>query len=164
MPAGVARRLARIRLVAMDADGVLTDGRLYYGADGEVLKVFDVRDGFGIRQLLRAGVGVAIITGRGCEALERRAAELGIAQLMQGRQDKAPALQELCGAMGVPMAHCAYLGDDVPDVPALRAAALGMAPMDARAEAREAADWVGACGGGRGFVREVCDLVLGARP
>ena len=153
-------RLARMRLLVMDVDGVLTDGRLYYGGDGEVLKVFDVRDGHGVRQLLRAGFGVAMLSGRGCEALERRAADLGVAHLMQGRQDKGPALQELCRELGVAMARTAYLGDDAPDVPALRAAGLGMVPADARAEARAAADWVGECGGGRGFVREVCELLL----
>ena len=155
--------LAAIRLLACDVDGVLTDGRLRYGADGELDKTFDVRDGHGLRRLLDAGVEVAWITARGGPAVELRARELGVRHVRTGRRDKGTALAELAAALAIEPAAIAYVGDDLIDLPALRAAGLAIAPADAQPEVRAQAAWVTRAAGGRGAVREVCDAILAAR-
>ncbi len=155
-------RASALRLLALDVDGVLTDGRLYYGNDGEELKAFNIKDGLGLKLLQRAGVAVAIITGRRSQIVERRAAELGIAHVVQGREDKRVALEELCASLGLALAQCAYMGDDLPDLGALRAAAIGLAPADAVDAVAEAADWQSRYPGGGGCVREACEQLLHA--
>ena len=151
-----------LRLLALDVDGVLTDGRLYYGNDGEELKAFNIKDGLGLKLLQRAGVAVAIITGRRSQIVERRAAELGIAHVVQGREDKRAALEELCAVLGLSLAQCAYMGDDLPDLGALRAAGIGLAPADAVDAVAAAADWQSRYPGGAGCVREACEQLLHA--
>ncbi len=116
---------AAIRLLVLDVDGVMTDGRIYYSSTGEELKAFNIRDGLGIKLLQRAGIEVAIITGRTSPMVERRAGELGISRVVQGREDKQLALRELSGELGIPLEHCAYMGDDLPDLGAIRSAGLG---------------------------------------
>lgn len=154
---------AQVRVLVLDVDGVLTDGRLFYGARGEVLKVFHVRDGAGLKQLAQAGITVAVISGRRSRMTRLRCRELGIRHLMQGVEDKAAALKRLCARLGVAPNECACVGDDTPDIPLMRLAGLAFAVADAHAEARQAAHFVTTQPGGRGAVREVCDHLLAAR-
>lgn len=154
---------ARIRLLILDVDGVLTDGRLYFGPRGEALKVFHVRDGSGLKQLAAAGVKVAVISGRRSPMTRLRCRELGIRHLMQGVPDKAAALRRLCARLRIDPAECACIGDDTPDIAMMRLAGLAFAVADAHPEARQAAHRVTAHRGGCGAVREVCDHLLAAR-
>jgi 3-deoxy-D-manno-octulosonate 8-phosphate phosphatase (KDO 8-P phosphatase) len=155
--------LRRIRVLALDVDGVLTDGRLLYGPRGELLKAFHVRDGHGIKQVARAGIAIAIISGRKSAAVARRAKDLGIAHVLQGVDDKLSALRKLAKANRVTLADCACIGDDTPDAPILAAAGLGIAVADAHADALAMADLVTTRAGGQGAVREVCDWLMAAR-
>ncbi len=152
-----------IRLLALDVDGVLTDGRITYGNDGEELKSFNIKDGLGIKLLQRAGIEVAIITGRQSAIVARRATELGINTIIQGREDKLVALKELCQKHGLELTACAYMGDDLPDLAAIQAAAIGMTVADACAAVAAAADWQSGFAGGCGAVREACEMLLEAR-
>lgn len=156
-------RAARVRLLALDVDGVLTDGMLYYGNNGEELKAFNIKDGLGIKLLKRAGVNVAIITGRQSDLVARRARELGIEDVVQGREDKYEALLELCQRHDLQLEDCAYMGDDLPDLAAIVAAGLGMTVADASAAVRDAAHWQSSYNGGGGAVREACEFILSAR-
>lgn len=157
------RAAARVRLLVLDVDGVLTDGRLYYGARGETLKVFHVRDGLGVKQLAAAGVTVAVISGRRSAMTGRRCRELGIRHLMQGVEDKVTAFQRLRERLGLASSACACVGDDLPDIPLMREVGLAFAVADAHPRARSAAHLVTSLPGGRGAVREVCDYLLEAR-
>ena len=155
--------LRRVRLLALDVDGVLTDGRLYYGPRGESTKVFHVRDGFGIKRVQESGIEVAIISGRKSAAVAKRARDLGIKHVFQGVGDKLAVLEKLAKSRGVALEHCACVGDDTPDAPILAAAGLGVAVADAHADALAAADLVTSRPGGHGAVREVCDWLMAAR-
>jgi len=155
--------LAAIRLLVLDVDGVLTDGRLHYGPDGEREKVFHVHDGHGIKALAAAGVAVAVISGRESAAVARRCAELGIRELMQGVDDKLAAFTALIRRLGVPPQACACVGDDTPDLPLMRSVGLAIAVANAHREARGAAHRRTRLAGGSGAVREVCDWLLAAR-
>lgn len=152
-----------IALLVLDVDGVLTDGRLYYGPAGEVHKAFNTLDGHGLKLLQRAGVQVAIITGRKSDMVVARAAELGVAHLVQGTEDKLPAAQGILARAGLGWAQTAVMGDDWPDAPMFMRAGLRCAPAQAHAELRAQAHFVSALRGGEGAVREVCDLLLMAR-
>ena len=154
---------AAIELLVLDVDGVLTDGRLYYSARGEVLKVFDVKDGLGIKRLMQAGVQVAIISGRRSAMVARRARDLGIQHVSQGSADKLPIFERLRKRLKLDASACAIVGDDLPDVPVMRAAGLAFAVADAHPVAIQSADMVTPQGGGRGAVRSVCDLLIAAR-
>jgi 3-deoxy-D-manno-octulosonate 8-phosphate phosphatase (KDO 8-P phosphatase) len=154
---------ARVRLLVLDVDGVLTDGRLYYGARGEALKVFHVRDGFGIKQLVASGVAVAVISGRRSNMTRRRCRELGVRFLLQGVGDKLAAFRRLAARLDVRSEACACVGDDVPDLPVMQAVGIAFAVADAHPQARRAAHVVTSLPGGRGAVREVCDYLLAAR-
>jgi 3-deoxy-D-manno-octulosonate 8-phosphate phosphatase (KDO 8-P phosphatase) len=155
--------LRRVQLLVLDVDGVLTDGRLYYGARGESLKVFNVKDGHGIKQVSAAGITVAIISGRKSPIVTRRARELGIRHVSQGVTDKLAALARLAASRALSLEQCACVGDDTPDMPMLRAAGLAIAVADAHRDALGAAHLVTTLPGGRGAVREVCDWLLDAR-
>ncbi len=159
----VMKKAARIRLLALDVDGVLSDGRLFFAEDGQELKTFDTQDGHGIKMLQQAGIVCAIITGRNTRLVERRARNLGIAHLLQGREDKLVALRELIGELGMGMEEVAYVGDDWPDLPAILAAGLGVAVANAHEELLRRADHVTRREGGRAAVREICDLLLRAQ-
>jgi 3-deoxy-D-manno-octulosonate 8-phosphate phosphatase (KDO 8-P phosphatase) len=159
----VLERARRIRLLVLDVDGVLTDGRLYISAAGEELKVFHVRDGSGLVAAQRAGIAVAIISGRDSPAVTRRAAELGIRHVRQGVSDKGAELDRLLAELGVAAEQVACVGDDTPDLPMLRRAGLAVAVADAHPALREAAHWTTPSNGGLGAVREVCDLLLSTR-
>lgn len=154
---------ATIRLLVLDVDGVLTDGRLYFGARGETIKVFHVRDGYGIRAVMAAGISVAVITGRRSRALTARCRELGIAHVMQGQNDKLAALERLCTRLRIGLRECACVGDDVVDVPLFAVVGLSFAVADAHPAARRAAHRITRLPGGAGAVRELCDLLIAAR-
>jgi 3-deoxy-D-manno-octulosonate 8-phosphate phosphatase (KDO 8-P phosphatase) len=155
--------LRRARLLVLDVDGVLTDGRLYYGARGEALKSFHVRDGHGVKQVARAGIAVAIISGRKSPAVTKRARELGIRHVFQGVGDKLPVFDKLVAKLGLTAEQCVCVGDDTPDVPLLSAAGVGVAVADAHEDARGVAQLVTGRPGGHGAVREVCDWLVAAR-
>ena len=162
-PATHQPALAQVRLLVLDVDGVLTDGRLFYGPKGELLKAFHVRDGHGIKQAAAAGITVAIISGRKSAAVLRRAGELGIRHVTQGTNDKLAALRKLAKVRRVSLEECACVGDDTPDAPILAAAGVGIAVADAHQDALAVADLVTTRPGGQGAVREVCDWLIAAR-
>lgn len=161
--AALLERSSRIRLLVLDVDGVLTNGRLYYGNSGEELKGFHILDGLGIKLLHNAGLDTAIITGRRSELVQRRAAELGITDVVQGREDKHEALIELASRRQLSLTEVAYMGDDLPDLAAIRAAGLGLTVATAHHFVRTHADWCSQHGGGAGAVREACEWLLYAR-
>jgi 3-deoxy-D-manno-octulosonate 8-phosphate phosphatase (KDO 8-P phosphatase) len=152
-----------IKLLVLDVDGVLTDGRLWYGNTGEELKAFHIQDGLGIKLLLRSGVDIAIITGRRSALVARRAKELGIRHVIQGREDKLAALETMRTELGIELEQIAYVGDDLPDLSAIRAAGLGIAVANAVAVVAEHAAHKTVRCGGDGAVREVCELILHAQ-
>lgn len=159
-----AAELARsIRLLALDVDGVLTDGRLYYSDAGETLKVFNTLDGHGIKMLQASGVEVAVITGRNSAAMACRVQALGIKHLYAGREDKLIALRELWQATGFDADCTAYMGDDWPDLPAIRHCRLGATVPNACDAVLQHADWCAEREGGQGAVRELCELILHAQ-
>ncbi|MFL6373626.1 MAG: KdsC family phosphatase [Pyrinomonadaceae bacterium] len=158
----ISERAKRIKLLILDVDGVLTDGRLYYGASGEELKVFDVRDGYGLKRWHDSGGRTAIISGRNSPIVERRASELRIRFVYQGRDDKSAAFAELLGQAEVAADECCFVGDDTLDVPLMRLVGLAVAVADAHDDAKAAAHHVTKAGGGRGAVREVADLLIDA--
>jgi 3-deoxy-D-manno-octulosonate 8-phosphate phosphatase (KDO 8-P phosphatase) len=160
---GKPATLSAIRLLVLDVDGVLTDGRLRYGAQGEAEKLFHVRDGYGIRRVLAAGIAVAVISGRDSPAVSRRCEELGIQHVYQGIEDKAPVLRQLLSTLAIPARQCACVGDDEPDVPLLKQAGLAVAVADAHRCAISIAHRRTRLPGGAGAVREVCDWLLRAR-
>lgn len=157
------QRAAAIRLLVLDVDGVLTDGRLHFGPDGEALKVFDVRDGLGVKLLREAGIEVAILSARSSPIVERRARELGIAQVIQGAADKGAAFAALAQSQQLAPEQCGYVGDDWPDLPALALAGFAATVADAAPEVRRVAHWVTTAPGGRGAVREVAEFLLRAQ-
>jgi len=157
------RRAGAIRLLVLDVDGVLTDGRLYFGPRGEALKVFDVRDGYGLTALRRAGVEIAVISGRRSPAVTVRCRELKVRHVHQGVADKLAVFERLRARLQLAPEACACVGDDLPDVPLMHAVALPFAVADAHPAVRRAAAVVTRQGGGRGAVREVCDLLLAGR-
>lgn len=159
----VLERARHVQLLVLDVDGVLTDGRLHITERGEETKVFHVRDGSGIVALQRAGVPVAIISGRASAAVTRRAEELHIPHVHQGVSDKGAAFDALLQGLGVAPAAVACVGDDTPDLPMLQRAGLAVAVADAHPAAKAVAHWVTGAPGGLGAVREVCDLLLHAR-
>jgi 3-deoxy-D-manno-octulosonate 8-phosphate phosphatase (KDO 8-P phosphatase) len=154
---------AEVTLVVLDVDGVLTDGRLWYGPDGESMKVFDVRDGLGIKNLIAAGIGVAVISGRRSGAVSARMRELGVSDVAQGVTDKARALTELLKRNAIAAKHVACLVDDTPDLGLMAAVGLPAAVADAHPEVLSAAAHVTRAPGGRGAVREFCDWLIAAR-
>ncbi len=159
-----ATELARkVELAVFDIDGVMTDGRLFFTDSGEQIKAFHVRDGLGLKALMKYGIRVAVITARTSGALERRMNELGIDRVMQGHHDKATALQRLLEAESVAPESVCYTGDDLVDWPAMRQCGLKCAPADADEWIRQQADFVTRNPGGRGAVREVCELILTAQ-
>jgi len=150
----------KVRLLVLDVDGVLTDGSFLLPPEGDEWKAFHAADGLGLRLLMEAGVPVVLLSGRTSRAVERRARELGLAGVRQGRRDKAAVLYELATQHGVPAAEMAYMGDDLVDLPAMRAVGFSAAPADARPEVRQAASWVAPSAGGRGAVRDLCEHLL----
>ena len=156
--------LRSIRLVVLDVDGTLTDGRLYYGKEGEALKAFDVRDGHGLRLLnLYGGVKLAVLTGRRADLVEQRCRELSIERVVGSSRAKGTAIEQIAADLGVPLQQTAYMGDDVNDLPALRKVGFSCAPRDAAPEVIEEVLWVSSRKAGRGAVRELCEVLLDAK-
>lgn len=162
LPAEVRKKLAPIRLLVLDVDGVLTDGGLYFSAEGEALKRFSVRDGLAVRLLFDAGIEVAVITGRSSGAVAVRCRELGLKDEMvvQGSRDKAADLAAMIENLGFQSAQAAAMGDDLPDLPLLNRVGFAACPGDAAPEVIAACDYVCDAGGGKGAVREVAELIL----
>jgi len=158
-----SKSAAAVRLLVLDVDGVMTDGRLYFGPRGETLKSFHVRDGHGIRMLGAAGIQVGVISGRRSRMVAIRCRELGVRHVVQGAEDKLAAFERLRSRLKVDASDCACVGDDVPDIPLMGAVGLAFAVADAHGDARRAAHVVTSLPGGRGAVREVCDYLLRAR-
>lgn len=161
--AAVVARLARIRLLALDVDGTLTNGAVFYDDAGQELKRFHIHDGLGIVLAGFVGLQIAWITGRKSLIVERRARELGVARLAQGVRDKAAALTEIGFQAGVAPDEIAFMGDDLNDLPALRVAAAALAPANAVSEVKAVAHMVTRCAGGDGAVREAIERILRAR-
>ena len=156
-------RLGKIRLIISDVDGVLTDGSLYYGADGECLKCFNAKDGLGVGLAKEAGIEVALLSGRDCPSLRRRIQDLGIRVVRLGRLAKAEAVGEILAECGRTKEEAVFLGDDVPDIAGFESCALGVAVADAMKEVRERADLVLTSSGGRGALRELIDRIRECR-
>ena len=159
----VQRRAARIKLLLMDCDGVLTDGRIWVFDNGEEQKGFHTRDGMGIKLLHRAGLKSGIISGRSSSAVERRAQSLGMSFIVQGCTDKEQAFADALAQAGVTTAQVAYIGDDLNDIPLMVQSGFGVAVADAALEARLSAHYVTHAAGGFGAVREVCEVILKAQ-
>lgn len=164
-PMSLRDRAAGIRLLALDADGVLTDGRIFVAdaSGSEWTMGFSVRDGHGIRLLTRAGLEVAVISGRDSCGLRLRLGELGIGRSALRCRDKRAALKEMLAELCLEPRQAAFVGDDLPDLPAMKHAGLAVAVADAHPDVRTAADWTTALPGGHGAVREVCDFLLAAQ-
>ncbi|HEX8746934.1 MAG TPA: HAD hydrolase family protein [Pyrinomonadaceae bacterium] len=159
----IERRASRIRLLLMDCDGVLTDGRITLVGDGDEEKSFHTRDGHGLVLLHRAGLRSGIISGRTSTLVERRARELGMTYVKQGTWDKIKEFEEVLGEAGLEDEEVAFIGDDVTDIPLMQRSELAIAVADAVEETRRAAHYVTGLPGGFGAVREVCELILKAQ-
>ncbi|MGD8407337.1 MAG: 3-deoxy-manno-octulosonate-8-phosphatase KdsC [Thiohalophilus sp.] len=156
-------RAAQIKLVVFDVDGVLTDGSLFIGDDGQEYKAFHSRDGFGMKLLKESGVEIAVITARTSEVVRHRMENLGVKHVYQGRLEKLPAFEELVAKLGLSFEQTAYVGDDVVDLPVLRRAGLAIAVQDAHPLAKQHAHWQTPHGGGHGAARDVCELIMEAQ-
>jgi len=152
--------LSQVKLLALDVDGVLTDGSLYYTDTGSELKRFNVKDGVGIKQVKQAGIKVAIITVSTASAVQHRAEKLGIEDLYMGIEDKLTVIKKLCDRLDLSLAQVAYVGDDLVDLPVLKAVGCPLTVADAVAANREASIYVTEKLGGQGAVREICELLL----
>lgn len=162
-PGELRRRAAQVRCLFLDIDGVLTDGHLYIGPNFEETKTNYVRDGYGIRQWIKAGFEIAVISGRPSESMRRRLTFLGVQHVVLDTEDKLPAYLALRDQLGLRDEQCAHVGDDLPDLPLFEQVGLACAPADAHDRALEAAHFVSRHPGGRGAVREVIDLLLAAQ-
>jgi 3-deoxy-D-manno-octulosonate 8-phosphate phosphatase (KDO 8-P phosphatase) len=160
MDVRLRNKVLGVKLLILDVDGVLTDGRVVFDDAGLQSKFFDVKDGHGLKMLMRCGIDVVLLTGRLSRVVEHRAADLGIAEVHQRILDKSEALDKILAHRNLTPEQTAYVGDDVVDIPVFNRVGLAVAVADAVAEARAAADYVTRHRGGRGAVREVCELIL----
>ena len=160
LPADLRNRAAKVKLLALDVDGTLSDGRLWYGADGKEIKSFHVLDGLGMKLLRDHHIEVALITARESPIVQQRARELGLRHVYQASRDKHESLMHLCQAISVKPEQIAYMGDDLPDLPVLRVVGLATAPANAHPWVRGVVHWVTQQRGGEGAVRELCDAIL----
>lgn len=163
MATNLLERAKAVKLAVFDVDGILTDGRLYFLEDGSEMKAFNTLDGQGFKMLIASGVAIAIITGRTSPMVERRAKALGVAHLVQGREDKRAVLEQLMDELSLDYAQVAYLGDDLPDLPAIRRVGLGMTVPNAAPFVRQHAHGITQARGGEGAAREFCELILAAQ-
>ena len=159
----ILERAQQTRLVIFDVDGVLTDGSLYLGDDGQEYKAFNSRDGHGMKMLQHTGVTLAIITGRSSEVVRIRMESLGVTHVYQGQRDKLPAYEDIKGVLGVRDEQVAYVGDDVVDLPVMRRVGLAIAVADAHPLVKQHAHWQTQSPGGRGAGRDVCELIMEAQ-
>lgn len=163
IPPAVMARAAQIKLVLFDVDGVLTDGSLFYGDDGQEYKAFYSRDGLGMKILIASGIELGIITGRTSKLVEHRARNLGIAHLFQGCEEKFSPYDALTRKLGLKPEAVAFVGDDIVDLPIMSKVGLAIAVQDANYLVKRHAHWITPSGGGRGAAREVCELVMVAQ-
>ena len=159
----VLDKAAQIKLLVFDVDGVLTDGSLFLGDDGQEYKAFHSQDGHGIKMLQKYGVEIAIITGRTSQVVEHRMANLGITHIYQGKLEKLPAYEELRKKLGISAEETAYVGDDVVDLPVMRRVGLAIAVQDAHPLVRQHSHWQTPSTGGRGAARDVCEMLMEAK-
>ncbi len=157
------KKAKAIRLLICDVDGVLSDGKVYYSNQGDEIKSFNIKDGLGIKQLLDNGIKVAIITGRQSDIVERRATELGIPFIYQGKKDKRKSYKAIIDELKITPAEVAHVGDDLPDLPLMKMSGLGISVNDGHAFVKQNADWCTQLNGGEGAVREIADLLLVAQ-
>jgi len=162
-PAALRERLARIKLMIFDVDGVLTDGSLWYGEHGEMFKRFNALDGHGLKMLTTSGIKVALVTGREGPIVDRRAAELGLGDVIQNVRDKGLALMDLIARHRLTLEESGFMGDDLIDLPAMQRAGFAASVPDAPAYVTQTAHWVATKAGGKGAARECCDLILAAQ-
>lgn len=156
----IAKKLARVQLLCLDVDGVLTDGQLYYTSDGAELKAFYTQDGSALKRLQASGVMLAIISGRRSAMVRRRAAELGITHLYEGNEDKIPALRQLSAETGIDAVNMAHIGDDIADIALFDVVGCALSVADAHPVVRARADLVASLPGGKGAVRELADTIV----
>ncbi|MFY9137892.1 KdsC family phosphatase [Zwartia sp.] len=162
-PAALRERLARLKLMIFDVDGVLTDGSLWYGEQGEMFKRFNALDGHGLKMLATSGIKVALVTGREGPIVDRRAAELGLGDVLQNVRDKGAVLTELVARYHLTFEESGFMGDDLIDLPAMQRAGFAASVPDAPAYITQAAHWVATKSGGKGAARECCDLILASQ-
>jgi len=162
-PSSLLEKARHIKLLICDVDGVLSDGKVYYSNQGEELKNFNIKDGLGIKQLLNNDIQVAIITGRKSAIVDKRARELGIPFIYQGKVDKQSSYQDILDQMKIEPQQVAHIGDDLPDLPLMQQSGLGVCVADGYYLVKQHADWVTVNPGGQGAVREVCDALLSAQ-
>ena len=160
LPDALLDRLRRVKLLAIDVDGVLTDGRLYFQADGIEIKAFHTQDGHGLKLLKRVGIHVALITGRDSPMVSQRAAALGITHVYQGCEDKLTTLRALCQRLDITLEQVAYCGDDLPDLAPIKRSGVGITVPNAPDYMHPHADWITERLGGHGAGREICDTLL----
>lgn len=153
-------RLAQVKLLALDVDGVLTDGGLYYTEYGEVMQRFNIKDGQGIKLLMQSGLEVAVITAKSYLSTRQRAKDLGIVHTHVGIKDKLSTLKEICRNLGLSLSQVAYVGDDINDLAVMQSVGCPLSVADAMSENQACALYVTKLGGGQGAVREICDLLL----
>ena len=163
MDAALQERASNIRMLVLDVDGVLTDGKLYFDHAGNEMKAFNTRDGLGMKALQRCGIDVAVITGRKSEAVAHRMAQLDIQHVYQGREDKLNAFLHLLKATGLDAQQICFAGDDWIDLPVLLRAGLAVCVADAEDRVKEQVHWITKRNGGDGAVREICNLILTAQ-
>ena len=163
MDAALQERAAQIRMLVLDVDGVLTDGRLYFDHQGNEMKAFNTRDGMGMKALQRCGIEVAVITGRKSESVAQRMSQLGIEHVYQGREDKLNAFLHLLEITGLDAAQVCFAGDDWIDLPVLMRVGLAVSVADAEDRVKDQAHWITTRNGGDGSVREICNLILAAQ-
>ncbi|MCK7458991.1 3-deoxy-manno-octulosonate-8-phosphatase KdsC [Idiomarina aminovorans] len=154
------QRFSGIKLLVLDVDGVFSDGRIYLGNNGEELKAFHTRDGFGMKALKKSGVETAVITGRTSGIVEHRMEHLNVGFIYQGQNDKTAAFNELLEKLKLTTEQVAYVGDDTPDLALIKTAGMGIAVQDAHPSVQQQADYICRCHGGYGAVREICDLIM----
>lgn len=161
--ADIKNKAKNIKLLALDVDGVLTDGRIWFTENGKECKAFNTQDGYGLVALQKFAIEIAVISGRRSDCVTQRMQELRIRHIIQGHSDKLRQLKNLVNELHVCLDRVVYVGDDIPDIPAIKAVGLGVAVANARPEVIACADWVTQCHGGYGAVREVCDLLLASQ-
>lgn len=159
----ILEKAKQIKLVVFDVDGVLTDGSLFFGDDGQEYKAFNSRDGHGMKMLQETGVEIGIITGRSSEVVKHRMSNLGIKHVYQGKLEKLPAFEELAQKLNISFDQVAYVGDDVVDLPVMLKVGLAIAVQDAHDLVKQHAHWTAPHGGGRGAARDVCELIMQAQ-
>ena len=157
------KRLQTIELLSLDVDGVLTDGGLYYIDDGHQMRKFNVKDGMGIVQAMKAGLEICIISASKADVVSKRASDLGIKHVYPGSEDKLAKLSERCAELSLDLKHVAHIGDDINDLPVLKEVGLSLTVADAVDDVRGAVDFITSKEGGKGAVREICDLIVEVR-